>query len=405
MKDILISGASIAGPTLAYWLHRHGFRPTVVERAPSVREGGYAVDVRGPARDVLARMGLEEAARAANTDTRSTSFLDPRGRVTATVHGGFGVLDPDDLEIMRGDLARILYEATRADVPYLFDDSVTALEEQREGVLVRFARQPARHFDLVIGADGVRSNIRRLAFGDEAPFVRPLGMAMAIFTAPNFLGLDREQLMYMSPGKVVSVKSDRGNRDVKVCLFFAAPSDPVAADLHRNADAAKALITEVFAVAGWQFPALLRAMEASPDFYFDLTSQVRMERWSRGRVSLVGDACGCPSPLTGQGTSLALVGAHELARALAETAGDHTTAFSRYEARMRPFIRGNQDQASRVAASFAPRTRRQLWWRNASLKLLTHLPFSDRVMKLAMRDMRTAAHAYALPPHSCPRLT
>ncbi|HTN91219.1 MAG TPA: FAD-dependent monooxygenase [Sorangium sp.] len=392
-RNILISGASIAGPALAYWLRRHGFNPTLVERAPALRDGGYAVDVRGPALEVLARMGLGEAARRASTDTLGTSFVDERGGRVADLERGFGVLDPADIEIMRGDLAHLLHDATRRDAEYIFGDSITAIAQRGDGVEVTFERSAPRVFDLVVGADGLHSNVRRLVFGEESRFVRHLGSHLAIFTAPNHLGLDRWQLMLNLPGRVVSLKSARGNAELKVSLFFA--SAPLRYD-HRDAAQQRRLVAEAFAGAGWEMPRVLEAMRDAPDFYFDATSQIRMDRWWSGRVALVGDAAYSASPLTGQGTSLALVGAYVLAGELAAAGGDHRAAFARYQDEMRGYVDRSQESALAIAKGFAPETRWEVWSRNTNLRMLRYLPWKDFVFSLMTRDIRRAASAITL---------
>jgi 2-polyprenyl-6-methoxyphenol hydroxylase-like FAD-dependent oxidoreductase len=400
MKNILVSGASIAGPTLAYWLHRYGFHVTVVERAPAIREGGYAVDVRGAALDVLDRMGLLAHVRRENTDTLATSFVDQNGKRAATMDRGFGVIDSADVEIMRGDFVRILYAATNRHVNYLFSDVITSLEQRDDGVHVTFERNAPRTFDLVVGADGLHSNVRRLAFGDESQFIHHLGSYMAIFSAPNHMALDRWQLMFNLPGRVVSIKTTRGNAEVKVTAFFSSP--PIRFD-YRDLAQQKRLTAEAFADAGWEMPRLLAAMYQAPDFYFDSTSQIRMPNWSRGRVTLLGDACVCPSPLTGQGTSLALVGAYVLAGELAHAAGDHEVALARYEMAVRAFAERNQASAAGIAKGFAPQTPRGIWWRNLNFKLLPYIPWRNLVFNLVMRGIANAAKAITLSDYSASR--
>jgi 2-polyprenyl-6-methoxyphenol hydroxylase-like FAD-dependent oxidoreductase len=390
MKKILISGASIAGPTLAFWLRRRGFEVTMVERAAAIRKGGYAIDVRGPALAVVERMGILPRMREQSTDTLSNAFVDERGRHVVTFDRGFGVLHPEDVEIMRGDLAQILYELTRADVPYWFDDSITALAQDADGVQVSFARRPPERFDLVIGADGLHSNVRALAFGPEEQFVRLLGSAIAIFTARNHAQLDRAQHMLMTKGRVVSIKSDRGNAEVKVTLMFSSP--PVD---RRDPDAQKQATLDAFATLGGPVPALLADLKSAPDFYFDMTAQVRMPRWHEGRVVLVGDAAYGPSPMTGQGTSLALTGAYILAQALADPP-DFPSAFRQYESTMRDFVLQNQDVAAGVAKGFAPTSAFGAWFRNANLRILPYLPWRDFVFRLMMRDIARASTALSL---------
>ena len=397
MKNALVSGAGIAGPALAYWLHRYGFDVTLVERAPAIREGGYAVDVRGPALDVLDRMGLLAEVRRQNTDTLATSFVDRNGKRAATMDRGFGVIDAGDVEIMRGDFVRILYEVTKRHVNYLFSDVITSLKQRDSGVHVTFERSAPRTFDVVIGADGLHSNVRRLAFGDESEFMHHLGSYMAIFSAPNHMALDRWQLMLNLPGRIVSIKTTRGNAEVKVTAFFSSP--PIRYD-YRDLLHQKRLTAEAFADAGWEIPRLLAAMHGAPDFYFDSTSQIRLPSWSRGRVTLVGDACVGPSPLTGQGTSLALVGAYVLAGELARASGDHEVAFARYEAEVRAFAERNQASAAGIARGFAPQTPRGIWWRNLNFKLLPYIPWRNLVFKLAMRGIANAAKAITLSDYS-----
>lgn len=396
MAKILISGASIAGPTLAYWLHRAGHEVTVVERAPAIRPGGYAIDVRGPALEVAERMAILAPMRAAATDTQSTTFLDQRGRRIATFDRGFGVLAPGDVEIMRGDLATILYERTRDDVRYEFDDSIAVLEPDAQGVRVGFVRRPDARFDLVIGADGVHSRVRSLAFAsaDGAPAMWPLGSAIAIFTARNHPGLDRAQLMMMAPGRVASIKSDRGNATVRVMLLFASP--PVDAD-HGDRDrrAQRTAAAAAFAGLGGPLPALLDDIQTADDFYCVTTGQIRLPRWCAGRIALVGDAAYCPSPLTGQGTSLAMTGAYALACAIGD-GRDPVAGLAAYDRAMRGFVVRNQEVAAAAAGGVAPGSALGAWFRNLNLRLLPYLPWRDAVLRLAMRDVTRAATAATL---------
>ncbi|MFJ6848919.1 FAD-dependent monooxygenase [Streptomyces sp. NPDC091271] len=343
MRTVLISGGGIAGPALAYGLRRHGFEVTVVERGPGLRPGGQAVDVRGVALDVIERMGLLEPARRVRTRMRGMSILDPDGKeVDRSTEATFssGRLDSDDIELLREDLVRLVYECTRGDVEYLFGDTVTALDEDGAGVRVDFARAASRSFDLVIGADGLHSTVRRLAFGPEEGFSHHLGSYLSVFGADNFLGLEDWQV-WLSDGDVgFGIMPVRGNTELRVAFGFE--SGPLA----RDADALRRIITERLASLRWEGPRLAEAARRAPDFYCDAMAQIRMDRWSRGRVALLGDAGYCPSPLSGQGTSLALVGAHVLADSLAQASGDHTAAFARYEERMRDFVALNQALAT-----------------------------------------------------------
>lgn len=352
--NILISGASVAGPALAYWLHRYGFHPTVVERAPGLRRGGQAVDVRGVARTIAERMGCMDDIRRAHTRMRGMSFVDGEGKelmstTEETLTGGR--TDSDDVEIMRDDLAHILHEATQHDAEYIFDDSVAALTQDDAGVHVTFERGRPRTFDLVIGADGVHSKVRALTFGDESQYIRHLGTYLAIFSAPNHLGLDHWQVFHRGETKMVGIYSARQNTEARAILGFQSP--PLEFD-RRDPQQQKQLVADYFADMGWETPRLLKAMWDAPDFYFDSMSQIHMERWSNGRTALVGDAGYCGSPMSGQGTSMALVGAYVLAGELAAAAGDYRTAFARYEQQLRGFVERNQRLATEDATEGPP---------------------------------------------------
>jgi 2-polyprenyl-6-methoxyphenol hydroxylase-like FAD-dependent oxidoreductase len=372
--DVLISGASVAGPALAYWLRRYGFNPTVVERAPALREGGYAVDIRGAALDATERMGILAEVRQASTSMRGMSYVDDANRRLASMRadllGGSGVVA--EVEILRGDLTRILAWATRGGSEYVFNDSITDISQVDDHVNVTFEHGEPRTFDLVVGADGLHSNVRTLVFGDESRFIRDLGYYVAIFTVPNHLDLDHWELFYNVPGKLAGMYSARDNTEAKALFYFASP--PLHYDRHDTAQQQK-LLLEAFAGEGWEVPRLLEAMWDAPDFYFDSVSQIHMDSWSNGRAVLVGDAAYCASPMSGQGTSLALVGAYVLAGELGAAAGDHRTALARYEQRMRGYVERNQKSATRNAMGFVPRTRWQIWFRNQNVRALPYLPW------------------------------
>ncbi|MDT3396596.1 FAD-dependent monooxygenase [Streptomyces sp. B1866] len=349
--SVLISGASIAGPALAYWLDRYGFDVTVVERAPWLRPGGQPVDVRGAGLEVAERMGVAGAVRARRTGIRGVSIVDDEGaelfRSTERVATGEAVGGPD-VEILRDELCEILFAAgggADGRIEYLFGDSIAALTQDEDAVRVVFAGGARRTFDVVVGADGVHSATRRLAFGPEERCLHFLGSYLAVWTAPNDLGLDRWQVVYRRPGSGTwggMVMSVRDNAELRV--FVGMEADEPPARSARTEDH-KRLVAAVYAGAGWEMPRLLERMWDAPDFHFDSLAQIRMDSWSRGRVVLLGDAGYCGSPATGQGTTLAMVGAYVLAGELKAAGGDHRAAFAAYERRLRAYVTANQDIA------------------------------------------------------------
>jgi 2-polyprenyl-6-methoxyphenol hydroxylase-like FAD-dependent oxidoreductase len=335
---VLISGAGIAGLTVAYWLRRYGFTPTIVERAPSLLTGGYKIDVRGTALQVLRRMGIHDAVVAASTDMQGAVLVDRDGKVINEMSGDkFGHRVGEDLEIVRGTLCQILMDHI-SDAEFIFGDSIQAISQSSDSVQVEFAKNGRREFDLVIGADGLHSNVRTTVFGDESHFIRDLGLYLCVYTVPNYLNLDRMEMQYSELGRVAAIWSSRGDANAKACFGFVAPA---GVDL-RNKGQQQQVLKNVYEGIGWELPRLLEMMPSAPDFYFDAAAQISMPHWSQGRVVLVGDADYCASPMSGQGTSLALIGAYVLAGELAAASGAYQTAFDRYEKEMHPFVMLNQ---------------------------------------------------------------
>ncbi|GIH24561.1 FAD-dependent oxidoreductase [Acrocarpospora phusangensis] len=391
--NILISGASVAGPALAYWLRRHGFTVTVVERATALRDGGYAVDFRGDVQlSLLRRMGILADVEREQTHMGDMSYVNAAGKKVATMPS----VASGDLEIFRGDLARILYDATKDDTEYLFGDSITALTEDDEGVWVTFERAAPRRYDLVVGADGLHSNVRALAFGPDRDAIEHLGLYCAVFTMDNHLGLDHAGLTYVVPGKVVCVYSARHNTEAKAMFFFGSPPFPY--DRH-DTGRQKKIVAEVFDGIGWETPRLLDAMGKDPDFYFDSVSQVHLDSWSRGRVVLLGDAAHSPSLLSGMGTGLAMVGAYVLAGELAAAGGDHQAGFAGYEEAMRDYVAGCQRAGQGIAKWMVPTSRFMIWFINLNYRLLSCLPWKGLMARAMINAARGTAGAITLKPY------
>lgn len=399
MNTVLISGAGIAGPTLAFWLHHHGFTPTVVERAPAPRPGGQAVDLRGTAREVAERMGVVDQVRAAHTGARGMAFVNAEGKRTATMASDTmgdsgGVIA--DLEILRGDLVRILHQATATGVEYVFDDGITSLTQTGSGVRVDFERAGPRTFDLVIGADGLHSQVRSLAFGPESRFTRDLGAYIAIFGTTQREDLGGWQLLHTVPGRTAGIYPTPGG-GAKAMFVFASPLVE-----HDRRDTAwqRELVATTFAGDGWEVPRLLGDMSEAPDFYFDRLSQIRMGTWSDGRVALLGDGAFCASPMAGNGTSMALVGAYVLAGELA-TAPDHTTAFRRYEEVMRDYVAGCQKFALGGVDGLMPKSRVFIRMRDLAMRVVPHIPGGGKLFG----DLQKLANTVSLKDYRPRSLT
>jgi 2-polyprenyl-6-methoxyphenol hydroxylase-like FAD-dependent oxidoreductase len=338
---------------------------------------------------VLRRMGVLPAIEREETHMKATWYVNSAGKRLASM--------PDDLfagdvEILRGDLSRILYDATKDRTEYIFGDSITAVQEDAGGVLVSFERSAPRRFDLVVGADGLHSNVRGLTFGPESRFVSEFGLYCAIYTVPNHLGLEYSGLAYGTPGRVVSVYSARNNTEAKAVFFFGSP--PLTYDRH-DVDQQRDILLKTFAGGGWETPTLLEGARQAPDFYFDSVSQVHVDSWSRGRTVLLGDAAYCPSPLSGMGTGLAVVGAYVLAGELAAAGGDHQVAYPRYEAAMREYAKGCQKVGQGVAKWMVPENRFMAWFLNQNYKVMPYLPWKG----LMAKSIRKTASNIDLTPY------
>jgi 2-polyprenyl-6-methoxyphenol hydroxylase-like FAD-dependent oxidoreductase len=341
---VLVAGASVAGPALAHWLRRRGAEVTVVERASQLRPGGQAVDARGVAKEVIRRMGLDAAVRAARTETAGAHTVDVDGNVLETFRadddGGDGYIA--EIEILRGDLSQVLYDDTRDGVEYIFGDRIAELTQDADGVDVAFAGGDRRRFDLVIGADGLHSALRAMVFGPREKFVRHLGLVLAFYSVPNEFELHRWLIDYQDQGSGRSAGLRPIPDATRAMAMFSFPAADFDVD-HRDVAAQKHLLREQMAGFGWLTPRILEHLDDTPDFYLDQVAQVVMDRWSSGRVGLLGDAAFSSSPMSGGGTGLALVGAYLLAGELAAAGWDPETGFAGYEARMRSFVEANQE--------------------------------------------------------------
>ncbi|MCJ2061605.1 FAD-dependent monooxygenase [Methylobacterium sp. J-088] len=378
MHRILITGGSIAGNAAAWWLGRSGFDVTVVERAPAFRDGGQNVDVRGVGREVLRRMGLEQAALDAGTGEEGLAWVDERGRTAAKVVAEPGTDGPTaEMEILRGDLARLIYEPASQRVAYRFDERITAIDDRGGDVAVTFAGGRTETFDAVVVAEGVGSATRELVFpGENDP--RWMGMLCAYFTIPRADGDGRMWRWYNAPERrSVTTRPDRKGTTRATLTIVQPPGGEHDWDAGRQ----KAYLHERFADAGWQTPRVLAAMDGTKDFYFDALRQVRMPCWSKGRVVLVGDAAWCVTPLGGIGATLAIAGAYVLAGELA-LHDDPAAAFIAYERAMRPMVTQGQAVPSFLPRLAHPRTRLGIALAHGVLAILTRPVLSRLAARL-----------------------
>jgi 2-polyprenyl-6-methoxyphenol hydroxylase-like FAD-dependent oxidoreductase len=376
---IIINGIGVAGPALAYWLTKSGHDVVLVEKAPWLRADGYVIDFWGIGYDVAEKMGLIAEIRRLGYQVHEVRFVDGHGRK----RGGFDVnvfgrmTNDRFTSVRRSDVSATIYRAIERNVETIFGDSVAGIEEHDNGVHVAFDHAPPRDADLVIGADGLHSRVRQLAFGPESEFEVPLDYHVAAFEVDGYR--PRDELIYVShslPGRQVSRFA---MRDDKTLFLF------VFRDEYMGADEPKAVLRTAFAGAGWEWPRIDKELENASSIYFDTVSQIRMDRWTKGRTALVGDAAACVSLMAGEGTGLAIAEAYVLAGELHACAGDFAAAFARYERRLMPFVKKKQESAARFASSFAPKTSAGITFRNALTKLM-RVPFIAEF--LVGRDLR-----------------
>jgi 2-polyprenyl-6-methoxyphenol hydroxylase-like FAD-dependent oxidoreductase len=381
---ICISGAGIAGPALAYWLLHHGHQPTLVEIAPHFRRGGYIIDFWGKGYELAERMGILPRVQDQGYHVREVRIVDEHGRKS----GGFEVepltraLRGCFASLPRGELASILYDTVKDRVETLFDTSITSLTDLGRAIRVTFSHALPRDFDLVIGADGLHSNVRRLAFSSATSSEVFLGYHVAAFEATGYR--PRDELTYVSysrPGRQIARFAMRDDRTVFMLIF--ASGEPIQA---RTTEAQRDVLQRTFGGMGWETDAILAAMQRSDSLYFDRVSQIHADRWSSGRVALLGDAAHCPSLLAGEGCALAIIDAYVLAGELARAGDDYAAAFHSYENRLRGFIESKQRAAKRFAGQFAPRTELGLIVRRWATKAMSLPGLTNLFLGRALRD-------------------
>jgi 2-polyprenyl-6-methoxyphenol hydroxylase-like FAD-dependent oxidoreductase len=391
---VLISGAGIAGPTLAYWLARYGLEPTLVEKAPSLRTGGYVIDFWRAGFDIADRMGLlpeivqrgylVQEVRVVGRDGRRSAGFSAQAFARAA-QGRFTSLP-------RAELARSIFSKIKENVETIFGDSVAAVEEFDSGARVRFESGATRDFDIVVGADGLHSRVRELVFGPESGFERYLGYKVAAFEASGYR--PRDELAYIMHTEVGQQASRFALRDDRTMFLFIFADEVFDRGEAGDVRAQKNMLRDKFSGSGWECPQILELLEETNNLYFDRMSQIRMKPsgpggWSRGRVSLIGDAASCASLLAGQGSALAMVAAYILAGELHRARGDYGRAFARYEQLFGPFVLKKQRAALRFAGAFAPKSRFGLFFRDQVMNLMRVPWIMDLVVNRDIADKIT----------------
>jgi 2-polyprenyl-6-methoxyphenol hydroxylase-like FAD-dependent oxidoreductase len=389
-ETVLISGVGIAGPTLAFWFKRGGFEPTLLEYAPGLRSGGYVIDLWGLGYDIAERMGLAAAINRVGYHMRELRVVDESGGRIA----GFGTRVFKELTggrfvtLGRSDLSRLLFDTVRDNTETIFGDEIVSLQQRTDGVEVQFRNGKRRRFGLVIGADGVRSNVRRLVCGSQDRFETQLGYYVAAFEAGGYRPRDENvYVIYSRPGRMLGRFALHGDRTLFLFVFAFDGSVPLF-----DAAVQKAILRESFGDGKWECPRILDELDRTESLYFDRVSQIKMSQWSRGRVALVGDAAFCVSLMAGQGAALAITAAYVMAGELVKASGRHEEAFCNYETVLRGYIASKQRGAERFSSAFAPRTQWGLFLRNQAIKLsaipgIARLVFGrDIIDRLPMPD-------------------
>jgi 2-polyprenyl-6-methoxyphenol hydroxylase-like FAD-dependent oxidoreductase len=367
-NTVLVCGAGIAGPTLAYWLKRGGFAPTILERAPALRSSGYVIDFWGLGYDIAEKMGLLPGLLREGYHVKELRIVDAHGKRVS----GFGTKVFDELtggrfvSIRRSDLSQLIFAKIADDCEVLFGDTIKAINQEENGTRVTFESGKERRFDLVIGADGLHSTVRKLVFGLQENYEKYLGYMVAAFEIPDYRPRDENvYVIYERPGRQVGRFTLRGDRTL--FLFVLARAVDHQLLYPHDVCAQKAYLRDAFAKDEWELPQILAALDNCAELYFDRVSQIRIDSWSRGRVGLIGDAAFCVSLLAGQGSALSMTAAYLLAEELGRANGDYEVAFPRYEELLRPYIVGKQKAAMRFASSFAPKTQLGLTIRHVAM--------------------------------------
>ncbi|MBQ0855643.1 FAD-dependent monooxygenase (plasmid) [Streptomyces sp. BH-SS-21] len=380
-RDVVVSGASIAGLSTAFWLRRLGWQVTVIERAPAFRDGGQNVDVRGVAREVLDRMGLFDEVKRQNTTETGTVVVDASGKVTAELPFD-GPGGPDgataELEVLRGDFARTIHDHLPPGVAFVYGDTIETATDGPESLHIVTSQGRELRCDLLVIAEGVRSATRDRVFTADEVTQDDLDVTMVFGTIPRTAGDDdRWRWHNTTRGRQIHLRPD--NHGTTRAILAYSPGDDLA---RLGRGEALARVRDRYADAGWEAPRVLDAFDASDDVYIDQLTQIRMTTWHRGRTVLAGDAGWCVTPMGGGGASLALTSGYVLAAQLAAHPDDTEAALTAYEAWMRPLVDDVQGLPRGLKHFAYPQTRTGLALRHLAGKVLTSPPLKPLAAKL-----------------------
>ncbi|MFD1863224.1 FAD-dependent monooxygenase [Planococcus chinensis] len=366
---ILIVGAGIAGLTLADQLEREGYTVQIVEKAPGLRKEGYMMDFFGAGYDVAEKMGLLKELEKIHYPIEALNIkrTDGTTKYSLKYQSLRQLLNDRHFNFMRGDLERVLYERIKDRVPVTNSTTIESLQQDEEGILVKLSNDTKLNCDLLVGADGIHSKVRKLVFGAEENYVHSMGYQTVAFTfdkTSKYNKIDHTFDTITEPGRQVSIYPIRGNR---IATFFLFSSKGSSLKHYSHQEGMKEL-KKNFGDMGWVVPGLLQESEKATDFYFDDVAQTEMPTWTKGRVALVGDACGCVSVVAGQGSSLAMAGAYTLARSLGESKNDIKKALSEYDSLMVPQVTKIQKSARQFASFFLPESKWKLMFRDITMR-------------------------------------
>lgn len=369
---VLISGGGIAGLTLAYWLHRYGITAVVIEQAADIRQDGHGLDFYGTGYDVAERMDLIQRLEERRCPFEDIAYVASSNKRIAHISIPLmhKILHNRYMALMRWTLEKTLYEAVANSVEVRYSTTLAAVNSTPGEVIVTFNNGTSETFDLLIGADGVHSNVRRLVFGEDKLFQYYLGYYFASYQLPDRYGVGHAWKQYAEPGRLTSAYCTNREGEIATFLMYKTANEG-----HIPREQRLPWIRKVFAGMGWITPDLLRDAPGTDAIYLDTLTQIQMPCWHQGRVALVGDACSCPTSMSGQGASMAMGGAYMLAQAL-HTQPDYTSAFRTYEQVVRPPVEQRQKNARSLAKTFLPESALGLVAQRLLMKLVLRDAFS-----------------------------